>query len=312
MIDVHCHLNFHAFKDDVDEAIKRAREKGVTRIINTGTKLDSSAKAVELAQQYDDLYAIVGVHPHHADKKDLGFKIQEESTEETGGGATEDPIRVPGLNNSEGSHRNGVRSDRTPTDTWIQKLETLATQPKVVGIGEIGLDYFSYQSNGIVDPALQKEVFEAQIELAHRVNLPLQIHGRHAGKDILEILRHHKNLLKTDYPGMFHCFAGDFDVLKGALDLGFFIGFDGNSTYKGLAPGETVALADIAKATPLDRIVTETDSPFLTPVPFRGSRNEPSYVILVGEFLAKVKDVTFLEFDKITTQNAKRLFNIRS
>lgn len=267
MIDVHCHLNFHAFKDDYDEVIKRAQEKGVEKIINVGTKIDSSESAVELAKKYENLYAIVGVHPHHADKIDLG-------------------------------------------ENWLEELESLAKQPKVVGIGEIGLDYFSYKSNGIVDPKLQKELFETQIKLAAKAGLPLQIHGRHAGKDILEILNHHKNLLKRDNPGMFHCFAGDMDVLKGALDLGFCIGFDGNITYPGLAPGETVMLSDIAKATPLDRIVTETDSPFLTPIPFRGSRNEPSHVILVGEFLAKVKGISFEEIADITAQNAKRVFKI--
>lgn len=267
MIDVHCHLNFHAFKKDFDECIKNAKEKGVGTIINVGTKIDSSTTAVELSEKYDNLYAIVGVHPHHADKVDL-------------------------------------------SENWLEELEELAKKTKVVAIGEIGLDYFSYKSNGIVDPKLQKELFEAQIELASRVKLPLQIHGRHAGKDILEILHHHKNLLQSDNPGMFHCFAGDMDVLKGALDLGFYIGFDGNITYPGLAPGETVSLPDIAKATPLDRIVTETDSPFLSPIPFRGGRNEPQHVIIVGQFLAQVKEISFEEIADITTQNAKRLFNL--
>lgn len=267
MIDVHCHLNFHAFAKDYTEAIDRATEKGVTHIINVGTKIDSSEKAVALAAEYDNLYAIVGVHPHHADKVDLA-------------------------------------------DDWLSQLEALAKKPKVVAIGEIGLDYFSYKSNGIVDPTLQKELFEAQIDVAHKAGLPLQIHGRHAGKDILEILNHHKNILHADNPGMFHCFAGDMSILKGALDLGFCIGFDGNSTYPGLAPGETVSLSDIAKATPLDRLVTETDSPFLTPIPFRGSRNEPSYVILVGEHLARITGISVQEMDRITTQNAKRIFHI--
>ena len=268
MIDVHCHLNFHAYEKNYDELIEEAHQKGVNYIINTGTKIDSSEKAIELAQKYDHLYAIVGVHPHHADKQDVA-------------------------------------------SNWLEQLKALAKQPKVVGIGEIGLDYYRYQSNGIVDPSLQKEFFEAQVELAHKLNLPLQIHNRHAGKDILEILNHHKNLLKTDYPGMFHCFAGDMDILKGALNLGFMIGFDGNSTYPGLAPGETTSLQDIAKATPLNRIVTETDSPFLTPIPYRGTQNKPSYVIIVGEFLASLKQIPFEEFDKITEQNAKTLFALQ-
>ncbi len=266
MIDVHCHLNFHSFEKDSEEVAERAFSEGVSLIINVGTKIDSSQKAVDIAQKDDKFYAIVGVHPHHADKHDL-------------------------------------------ESNWLEELEVLTKQPKVVAIGEIGMDYFSYQSNGIVDPSLQKEIFEAQIELASKVGLPIQIHNRLAGKDVIEILKHHKNLLR-DKPGMFHCFAGDMEVLKNALDLGFYIGFDGNSTYPGLAPKETVSLSDLAKATPLDRIVTETDSPFLTPIPYRGSRNEPSRVIIVGQHLAQLKGISFEEFDAISTQNAKDLFGI--
>jgi len=283
VIDVHCHLNFHAYGKDTDEVIQKAHADGVSKIINVGTKLDSSQKAIELAEKHENLYVIVGVHPHHADKKELGSK------------------------NNELSNRN-KRQDLE--DDWIKELEHLAKHPKVVGIGEIGLDYYSYKSNGIVDPKLQKETFEAQIELAHRLQLPLQIHNRHAGQDIIEILKHHKNLLQS-IPGMFHCFAGDLEILKEALSMGFFIGFDGNITYKGLAPGETVSLPEIAKNTPLERIVTETDSPFLTPVPYRGSRNVPSHVILVGEFLAKIKGISFEEIDTITTENAEKLFTIK-
>lgn len=277
MIDVHCHLNFHAYEKNYDELIEGARGKGVTTIINTGTKLDSSKKAVELAQQYEDLYAIVGVHPHHADKKDLDM---EESAAKL----------------SEGE--------------WIKKLEQLARMPKVVGIGEIGLDYYRYQSNGIVDATLQKEVFEAQLALAHRLNLPLQIHNRHAGEDILDILEHHQNLLKRENPGMFHCFAGTPDILKRALNLGFSIGFDGNSTYPGLAPGETTELREIIQLTPLERILTETDSPFLTPLPYRGTQNKPEYVILVGEFIAKIKGVSFEKVNQQTEENARKLFHL--
>lgn len=267
MIDVHCHLNFHAFEKDVDDIIHTAKAEGVSTIINVGTKQDSSEKAVKLAHTYDHLYAIVGIHPHHADKHDLS------------------------------SH-------------WEADLEKLARENKVVAIGEIGMDYYAYKSNGIVNPSVQKHVFETQIAIAHKVNLPLQIHNRHAGKDILEILRAHKNILHRDNPGMFHCFAGDMETLTGALDLGFSIGFDGNITYPGLAPKETVRISDLARATPLDRIVTETDSPFLTPIPFRGTRNTPSHVIIVGKFLADLKGVSFDEINEITTENAKKLFNI--
>jgi len=281
MIDVHCHLNFHAFAKDYDELIHKAHTKGVTKIINVGTKIDSSEKAAELALIYDNLYAIIGVHPHHADKIELGINDQK--------------LQING---------------KQEVDGWIVRLENLAKNTKVVALGEIGLDFYRYQSNGIVDSSLQKYVFESQLQLAHKLNLPIQIHNRHAGKEILEILESHKSLLKSSFPGMFHCFAGDKKILKKALDLGFMIGFDGNSTYPGLAPGETVSQAEIAELTPLDRILTETDSPFLTPIPFRGTRNEPSYVIIVGEFLAKLKGISFEEFDHQTERNAIQLFNL--
>lgn len=268
MIDVHCHLNFKSFAQDYDQVIKDAFKAGVTKIINVGTQISSSAKAVELAQQYDNLYAIVGVHPHHADKDEL-------------------------------------------KGNWIEQLEALAKQPKVVAIGEIGMDNYRYKSNGIADPTLQKEVFIKQIELAHKVKLPLQIHNRHAGKDIIAILRDYK-LYLSDIPGMFHCFSGDIDFARKVLNLGFFVGFDGNITYKSLAPGETTTLKELAEYVPLDRIVTETDSPYLTPDPHRGSRNVPSYVILVGQFLAETKHVSYEEVVKQTTKNANTIFKLNN
>lgn len=262
MIDVHCHLNFKSFTEDYDEVIKRAREKGVTRIINVGTSLESSEWAVKLADQYEDLYAIVGIHPHHADK---------------------------------------VQHD------WIGKLEKIAHHPKVLAIGEIGMDFFSYKSNGIVDPKLQEQVFVEQIMLAHKLKLPLQIHNRHAGEKVIEILLNHKSYLLNP-PGMFHCFAATKEVLHDALKMGFSIGFDGNITYPGLAPGETVTLSDLARETPIEKIVVETDSPYLTPVPHRGERNEPQYVIITAEYLAKLKGADYQEFEKIIEKNVRAIF----
>lgn len=272
MIDVHCHLNFHSFEKDYDLVIKNAFEAGVTKIINVGTKIDSSQKAVKLAQKYKNLYAIVGVHPHHSDNI-----ITDRQQEESG--------------------------------DWLTQLEQLAKKPKVVAIGEIGMDYFSYKSNAVVDPKLQKEVFIKQIQLAHKLKLPLQIHNRHAGKDIIDILINHKSYLQNP-PGMFHCFAGSIDILKQALNLGFYIGFDGNITYSGMAPGEDTYLKDLVKYTPIGRIVTETDSPYLSPLPHRGSRNVPEYVIITGKFIAEIKGLSFEEIEAKTTANAIKLFTL--
>lgn len=271
MIDVHCHLNFKAFSDDYDEVITRAFAAGVTKIINVGTKIDSSQRAVELTEKYDKLYAIVGVHPHHADKIEVEPRI---------------------------SH----------TD-WLKVLELLAAHPKVVAIGECGMDYYRYKSNDIVDPKLQRDVFVKQIELAHKVKKPLQIHNRHAGKEIVTLLIDNRSYL-LDPPGMFHCMSGNLELLKKVLDLGFYIGYDGNITYEGLAPGEETELAELVKATPIDRILIETDSPYLSPEPFRGSRNEPKNAIIVGQFIAKLKSISYEEVVSQTTSNVKTVFRI--
>lgn len=264
MIDVHCHLNFKAFEKDHDEVIKRAIDAGVEKIINVGTSIETSKKAVELSEEYENLYAIIGIHPHHADKLEEG---------------------------------------------WEKEIDKFSKNPKVIAIGEVGIDYFSYKSNGVVDPKLQKEIFEKQIEISIKNRLPLQIHGRHAARDIISVLKRHKSNL-LDIPGMFHCMAGNIEYLKQVLDLGFYVGFDGNITYKGLAPGEDTSLSDLARYAPLDRIIVETDAPFLTPEPHRGGRNEPSYAIIVGEFIAKIKGTSFREIDRITTDNTRKIFKI--
>lgn len=287
MIDVHCHLQFKAFEQDYDKVIRAAFEAGVTKIINTGTQLSSSQNAITFAENYENLYAIVGVHPHHADKIQTNPNIVE---------------------HTEGQQTT-IASEPVDSDFWIDALEKMTKHPKVLGIGEIGLDYFAYKSNGIVDPTVQKEIFIAQLHLAHRAKLPLQIHNRHAGEDIIKILKEHKHLLLPN-PGMFHCFAGTKEVLHAALDLGFSIGFDGNSTYKGLAPGETEALPDLIKLTPLDRIVIETDAPYLTPIPHRGERNEPKYVILTARFIASLKGVSYEKLVEQTDKNVYTIFRL--
>lgn len=267
MIDVHCHLNFKSFKEDYDEVIKKAFQDGVEIIINTGTSIESSIWAVELAEKYENLYAIVGIHPHHADK---------------------------------------VEAD------WDDKLTKIAkSSKKVVGIGEIGLDYYAYASNGIVDPKLQKDIFIRQIQIANELSLPLQIHNRQAGEDILKILNENWSLINEKCPGMFHCMSGDLVFLDQVLELGFYVGYDGNITYDGIAKGEDTKLSELVKHTPIDRILTETDSPYLTPVPHRGSRNIPSYAIIVGESIAKIKNLNPNEVETETVRNAKSIFNLK-
>lgn len=271
MIDVHCHLNFHKFDTDVEEVIDRAKEAGAETIINTGTSIASSLKTVELAEKYDGLYSIVGIHPHHADKSDVEFE--------------------------------GIL-----VDDWLKELEKIAqSSDKVIGIGEIGMDYWNYRTNGVVPKDLQEDAFRRQIELSIKLQLPLQIHTRLAWDDTVSILSEYKELLQP-VPGMFHCFSGSIEFTRKVLDLGFYVGFDGNITYKGVPPGETTALSDLVKYVPLDRILTETDSPFLTPIPLRGQRNEPQNVIIVGQEIARLKQISIEEVERQTVLNANTVF----
>ncbi len=270
MIDVHCHLNLHKFDTDYDQVIKDAVAAGVTTIVNTGTSIPSSRKAVELASKYPNLYAIVGVHPHHADKTDKEFEGE-------------------------------LQTD------WLEKLEELAKKPKVIGIGEVGMDFFRYKSNGIVEKRLQEDAFRKQIELSIKLSLPLQIHNRLAWNDTLGIVLEYKSQLQ-DPPGMFHCFSGNIEFIRKVLDAGFYVGFDGNISYEGLPPGEDTLLSDLVKYAPLDMILTETDSPFLTPQTLRGTRNVPKNVIIVGEFIAQLKQVPLVVVNSTTEGNFKRVF----
>lgn len=264
MVDVHCHLNFPNFDKDLDTVVKKAHDAGVEQIINVGTSIKESTKVVEISKKYKNLYAIVGVHPHDADK----------------------------LKNN-----------------WLEELENLAKNSKVLGIGEIGLDYFQHEIGLSVDHKTQKDIFIKQIELSIKLKLPIQIHSRKASKDVIDILKSYRHDLLT-IPGMFHCFAGDIDYLKNVLNLGFYVGFDGNITYKGLAPGEDTQLSELVKYAPLEKIVVETDAPFLTPIPHRGSRNEPSYVIIVAKSIAEIKGISYDEVNKITSRNSRAIFKL--
>lgn len=271
MIDVHCHLNLHKFDEDYDTVIKSATVAGVTTIINTGTSIPSSRRAVTLAETYDNLFAIVGIHPHHADKADIEFE----------GELHED---------------------------WLAELKKIATSSsKVIGIGEIGMDYYAYKSNGIVDKKLQEAAYRAQIELSIELGLPLQIHNRLAWDDTLGVVLEYKQKLQ-DPPGMLHCFSGTVEFAKKVLGAGFYIGFDGNITYPGIPPGETTALTELVQYAPVERILVETDSPFLSPIPLRGTRNEPKNAIIIGAYIAKLKRMSYEEFEGQVEKNAREVF----
>jgi TatD DNase family protein len=283
-------MQFHKFDEDYDAVIKEAFNNGLTHLVNTGTSIESSRQAVELAQKYENTYAIVGIHPHHADKMTVGHPEQSEGPPEDSG------------------KRDSSATPQNDNNDWqIEQLEKLAKQPKVIGIGETGLDYFSYKSNGVVEKKLQEDAFRKQIELSIKLNLPLQIHNRLAWDDTFAVLSDYKSKLKNP-PGMFHCFSGDIAFTKKVLEMGFYVGFDGNITYGAVPPKETTALVDLVKYVPIDRILTETDSPFLSPVPLRGQRNTPSNISLILDFIAKEKRVNYNTLEAQIERNFRSLF----
>ena len=184
-------------------------------------------------------------------------------------------------------------------DHWYAALKTLAQSPRVVAYGEIGLDYHYNHSPQDV----QRERFREQVRLARELRLPIVIHTREAQEDTIAILKEEK---ATEVGGVFHCFSGDAWLAKDALDLGFYLSFSGVITFQ-----NATMLRDIVKTIPMDRILVETDAPYLTPAPNRGKRNEPAYVRHVAEKIAELHGLSVQQVEEATTQNTKQLFHIK-
>jgi TatD DNase family protein len=274
-IDIHSHVNFSAFEADREETMKRA-EDAETIVINVGTQIDTSRKAVEMTHTYTNTYAIIGLHPIHTgasyhDTKELG----------------------------EGGKEFTSRGEILDKDAYRELLK----DPKVVGIGECGLDYYRCDEESI---AKQKEAFIAQIELANEFNKPIMLHirnnpedkSRNAYFDVLDLLKQHAKI-----KGDVHFFAGGLEEAKAFLDFGFTLSFTGVITF-------THDYDEVIRNTPLDMIMTETDSPYVTPVPYRGTRNEPAYVREVVKKIAEIKNLSHKEVAEAIISNAKRVFGI--
>jgi TatD DNase family protein len=180
----------------------------------------------------------------------------------------------------------------------LTALRALAAQPKVVAIGETGLDYYYNHSPHDV----QRRVFVQFIQMGRDMDLPIVVHERDAAGEASELLRSEGG---GNLRGVIHCFTGDYDAARAYLDLGFYLSFTGIITFK-----NAEALRDVVRRVPLDRMFVETDSPFLTPVPHRGKRNEPAYVRFVAETVAKIRDIGMEEVSRVTTENVKLLFHL--
>lgn len=282
-IDIHSHVNFKAFDEDRDQVIRRALE-GDTWVINVGTQINTSRKAVELANQYPEgVYAIIGLHPIHT-------------------GASYHDIQELGEGGKEFTSRGEVFDK--------ESYRELLKDAKVVGIGECGLDYYRMDEESIEK---QKKAFVEQIELANEFSKPLMLHIRHgvnhiehnAYNDALEILKKYLNSesLPAGRRGNVHFFAGTLEEAKSFLNFGFTLSFTGVITF-------THDYDEIIKNIPIDMIMSETDSPYITPVPYRGKRNEPSYVKEVVKKIAQIKNMSEEQVAEALMANARRVFAI--
>ena len=281
--DSHTHIQFSAFGEDYKEVIARALASGVG-LINVGTQRDTSKRAIEIAHEFENepVYATVGLHPIHTEKsfhdaQELG--IGEKAEEFTSRGETFDP-------------------------DYYKKL---AEDKKVLAIGECGLDYYHL---GDETKKKQAEVFIAQIEVAKAVGKPLMVHCRNAFPDLIQLLTTHYQLLTAPHPGIAHFFTGTVDDAKQLLALGFSFSFGGAITFpprKGKTEGDYDAAI---KYIPVDRILSETDAPYVAPALHRGKRNEPAYVIEVVERLAGLKGVQPEEMKAQIRENAKNVFGV--
>lgn len=249
-IDTHCHLHFDQYDEDREKVIQRAIQSKIKTVLNIGTDLETSKKAIALAEKFAIVYAAVGVHPNDGESfnKDV-----------------------------------------------LEQLESFTHHDKVKAIGEIGLDYYWMQ----VPREKQLDIFRQQIKLAKKCHLPIIVHNRDAHEDIMKVLKEEK---AGSLGVVLHSFTGTPDFLDAALKENFYISFTGVITFK------NANYINLIDRVPLKQLLLETDSPFLTPAPFRGKRNEPSYLKYIAEKISKIKAVSTEELAEISSDNARNLF----
>lgn len=280
LIDTHCHVSFEAYKDDAEEVVKRALDAGV-KMITVGTRIETSRAAVLFAESHEGVWATVGLHPGHVHAQDF----VDENEMPADAVAAEHKAELF----DSGSYR------------------ALLAHPKVVAVGECGLDYYHPPAHAADDTwkEEQKVVCRAQLTLASETGKPVVIHCRDAHADQAELLHAEIAAGGLVKRGVIHCFTGTAAEAAVYKTLGFYVAFGGIITF-----GKNVAEA--AAQIPLEQIVLETDAPYLAPAPYRGKRNEPSYVTEVARRLAQLKGVTLEEIIRVTTANAEKLFGIKA
>ena len=279
LIDSHAHLNFSAFKEDRDKVIKECLGNNIW-MVNVGSRYDTSQKAIEIAQEFEQgIYATVGLHPIHLDTGLVKMKVDKEEIE--------------------------FKSKEEDFD--YEKYKELAQSKKVVAIGEAGFDYYwrpKTTKKKEIFKQKQKEIFLKHLKLAKELNLPVIFHCRMAQKDLIGALLESPELKPEK--AVAHSFVGNLAELEQYLNLGYYIGFNG-IIFKKI---EGINFEEVIKETPLDKVLVETDCPYLAPPPFLGERNTPLYLNYIVERVAEIKKETPEKIAEITVQNTRELFKI--
>ncbi|WP_418791302.1 TatD family hydrolase [Phosphitispora sp. TUW77] len=252
--DSHAHLDDKRYEPDRYEMLMCAKGRGVSGIINVGFDLPSSMRSIELAEQYDFIFASVGIHPHDA-------------------------------------------ADAS-ADT-MEQIRLLAAHPRVVAIGEMGLDYY----RNLSPRDIQQKVFRQQIHLAKEIEKPIIVHDRDAHGDLMRILKEED---AGSNGGVLHCFSGSVEMARECIKMGFYISIAGPVTFKNASK-----ICEVAAGVPIECLLIETDAPYLAPEPNRGKRNEPAYVVHIAERIAELRGMHLVELAEATFQNALNLFNIK-
>ncbi len=281
-IDTHCHLNFKDFKDDYKDVAARALSNQIEMIV-VGSEIKTSSRSVSLSKEFEQgVYSAIGLHPIHL--QDVLIKNDNEN----------------------GKYEFRSKKEEYREDDYLNLVKSGGK--KIVAIGEIGLDYYHIEgdSEKKVDEVkkLQQEVFYKQLELAQKVNLPVIIHCREAHDDLFTILKnfYSRNSFKKEW-GVIHCFSGDLNQAKKYWDLGLLTSFTGLITF-------VKQWDSLIEQAPLEKIMIETDSPYLSPTPFRGQRNEPLYVKEVAKRIAEIKKMDISIVKKEIFNTSKKFFNI--
>lgn len=278
LFDTHAHYNDEKFDNDRKQIIQDIYNSNVTMLVNAGYSVESSIKAIEIAKDYDWMFNIVGVSPN-----DIAESIDEIDKQ------------ISNIEELVKKDKNIVKDVESDT---AKSLNIVNNNRKIVAIGEIGLDYYWNKEN----KDLQKYAFIKQIELANKYNLPIVIHTREAVDDTIDIL---KNKIEATKKGVFHCCPLNRELVKQGLKMKFYISFAGPVTFKNSKNAN-----EIIQMVPLDKMVIETDSPYLAPEPHRGTRNDSRNVKYIAEKIANVKEMSLEDIAKITYKNAMKIFEI--